>query len=107
MKSLFPIIAILMVIINLSIPSTFQDMSAFSSGASISLNDFVESDEYNHDEEKEEKKVELEEVEKEIVLTASTSNFSSKAKSNNIHHSLKFFLSSYIFSIFIPPSQLF
>lgn len=105
MKSLFLFITILLVIINISIPSAFQDMNAFSSDVSISLNDLVESDEYNHDEEKEEKKVELEEIEKEIVLTASTLSFSAEAKSYSIQHSLKYFISSYIFSIFIPPSS--
>lgn len=82
-------------------------MSAFNSGVSISLNDLVESDLYNHDEEKEEKKVELEEIETEILLTASTLNFSVMAKSYSIYHSLKFFISTYIFSIFIPPSSHF
>lgn len=103
MKFSLLVITLMFVIINISIPSSFKGMSVFSSEASVSLNDFVESDENTNDGEKEDETIEIEEVEKEMYLSALASKFYIESDSYNILYALKVYIPSYVFSIFIPP----
>lgn len=103
MKSPLLFVTILLVILNISIPSTFKNMNAFNSGAPIALNDFIESDTNNNDGEKENSTVEIEEVENVTLIMPSILDFYTKTKNSHLFHFIRSLISAYTFSIYVPP----
>lgn len=99
-------LAILFVVMTISIPVSFNIFKTFSSDASVCLNDLVNNvdDETDDDEGSNLPFAEIEEVESEIPLITGSVNLVLETFSYYISHRPKTFISSYIFSIFIPPS---
>lgn len=99
-------LTILLVVMTISIPVSFNLFKSFSSDASVCLNDLVNNldDETDDDEGNSFPFAELEEVESEIPTIVPAVNILLDTFSYEISHRPVTFISSYIFSIFIPPS---
>lgn len=103
MKPAFLLTLFLTVLISLSIPSSFKELRAFSTDTSVSLYDFVESEDVEEKEEEEDESVEVEELEKDLLFTSASISLYAAFSISNIYSCLSVFISTYIFSIFIPP----
>lgn len=103
MKSPLLFVTILLVIMNISIPSSFKNMNSFISGTSIALNDFIESDTNNNDGKKEDNTVEVEEVENLLLLMPSNLDLYTMIKNGHFFHFKRSLISLYTFSIYVPP----
>lgn len=103
MKLCAAFLTLMLIVINISIPSSFKEASLLNTESAMSLQEYVEKELNDFDGEKEEETIETEETEKEFFSTTFSPDIFSSFDILKITYSLKVYISSYIFSFFRPP----
>lgn len=102
MKLMLKMLALLLIVINISLPDTFRDIGFYSPDTLKTLSDF-DPDSDRDDVANEDDKTEIEHLETELYLQNGNISFFISSLPFRINIPLHTFISSFLPSIYIPP----